>query len=108
MSDAPVIFGSVTKVNEYNRQNGLKPIQTEPDKRIVSNGNSKAFQIGGDGNPDTTEVTDDELKSSDGGNLKFKNTNGDGVTITEDNYSTIMVEYSGGDYYLDNSGIACK
>ena len=62
MSDAPVIFGSVTKVNEYNRQNGLKPIQSEPDKRIVSNGNSKAFQIGGDGNPDTTEVTDDELK----------------------------------------------
>ena len=61
MADAPVIFGSVSKVNEYNRKNGLKPIQTETDKKLVSNGNSKAFQIGGDGNPETTEVTESEL-----------------------------------------------
>lgn len=63
MSDVePIMFGSITSVNEYKRVNGLKVNQTEPEDRpVAEEKTSVAYVIGVSEEGEDVTVTDEEL-----------------------------------------------
>lgn len=65
MGDSPIVFGSISKVNEYKKSKGLEITKPEPEKRLVSNSDNNAFQIGGSGDGSSMDVSDNELQLLD-------------------------------------------